>query len=327
MKAVQLRAFGKATTAPELAETDAPEPGAGQVVVALEAAPINPSDLLLITGHYGYRPALPAVLGAEGVGRIVAVGPGVDPVRIGERVLIVPTLEHGTWQDRTVIDATGAVPVDPAADVLQLAMLGINPITADLLLRRFVDLAPATWVAQTGANSAVGRYVIALARQAGVRTLNVVRRPELTDELLELGADAVVVTGPDLEELVEKALGGERISLLLDPIGGEAIDGLTAWLAFGATVVSYGAMSRAPLVLSVPDLVFGDVRVRGFWLKHWLDNTGSDEVAAAYGRLAALVADGTLHAPVAATYPLDQYRDALAHAAESGRDGKVLFRW
>jgi NADPH:quinone reductase-like Zn-dependent oxidoreductase len=327
MKRIELRAFGKPTMAPELVETESPEPGLGQVVVALEAAPINPSDLLLITGHYGYRPSLPAALGAEGVGRIVAVGHGVDPVRIGERVLIVPTMQDGTWQDQTVIDETGVVPVDSEADALQLAMVGINPLTADLLLRRCADVPPGAWVAQTGANSAVGRYVIALARQAGVRTLNVVRRPEVAEELLEIGADAVVVSGPDLEEQVEKVLGDERIALLLDPIGGDAVDWLTAWLAFGATVVSYGAMSRAPLVLSVPSLIFGDVRVRGFWLNHWLEISSTDEIGAAYTRLAALVADGTLHAPVAATYPLHQYRDALAHAAESGRDGKVLFRW
>ena len=326
MKRIELRAFGKPTTAPELVETGSPEPGPGQVVVALEAAPINPSDLLLITGHYGYRPSLPAALGAEGVGRIVAVGHGVDPVRIGERVLIVPTLRDGTWQDQTVIDETGVVPVDSEADALQLAMLGINPLTADLLLR-CADVPPGAWVAQTGATSAVGRYVIALARQAGVRTLNVVRRPEVVEELLEIGADAVVVSGPDFDEQVEKVLGDERIALLLDPIGGDAVDWLTAWLGFGATVVSYGAMSRAPLVLSVPSLIFGDVRVRGFWLNHWLENSSTDEIGAAYTRLAALVADGTLHAPVAATYPLHQYRDALAHAAESGRDGKVLFRW
>src|SRR5882724_10028578 len=183
MKALQLRAFGKPTTAPELVQSEAPEPGAGQVLVALEAAPINPSDLLLITGRYGHRPPLPAPLGAEGVGRIVAVGRAVDPVRVGQRVLIVPTLEHGTWQDQTVVDEGGAIPVDPEADALQVAMLGINPITADLLLRRFAAVAPGDWVGQTGANSAVGRYVIALAREAGVRTLNVVRRPEVADEL------------------------------------------------------------------------------------------------------------------------------------------------
>jgi NADPH:quinone reductase-like Zn-dependent oxidoreductase len=327
IRTLQLQAFGKPTTAPELVESEVSEPGPGQVLVALEAAPINPSDLLLITGRYGHRPPLPAPLGAEGVGRIVAVGRAVDPVRIGERVLIVPTLEHGTWQDQTVVDESGALPVDPKADALQLAMLGINPITADLLLRRFTDVAPGAWVGQTGANSAVGRYVIALAREAGVRTLNVVRRPEVADELLELGADAVVVSGPDLGEQLQKALGDEPLTLLLDGVGGEVVTGLASRLVFGGTLVSYGGMSGAPVVVSPADLIFRDVHVRGFWLKHWLDSTPRAEIVAAYSRLAGLVADGVLRSPVAATYPLGQYRDALAHAAQAGRAGKVLFAW
>ena len=235
MKTLQMRAFGKPTTAPELIESKAPELGPGQVLVALEAAPINPSDLLLIRGLYGHRPALPAALGTEGVGRILAVGTAVDPVRIGERVLIVPNLKHGTWQDQIAIDEDDAIVVDPAADVLQLAMLGVNPLTADLLLRRFVDLPPGAWVGQTGGNSAVGRYVITLAKLAGYRTLNVVRRPEVAAELLELGADAVVVSGSDLGEQLKKALGDERISLLLDAIAGDVITELASWLVHGGT--------------------------------------------------------------------------------------------
>jgi NADPH:quinone reductase-like Zn-dependent oxidoreductase len=86
-------------------------------------------------------------------------------------------------------------------------------------------------------------------------------------------------------------------------------------------------MSGAPVVVSPADLIFRDVHVRGFWLKHWLDSTPRDEIAAAYARLAALVAAGVLHAPVAATYPLEQYRDALVHSAQAGRAGKVLFAW
>jgi NADPH:quinone reductase-like Zn-dependent oxidoreductase len=327
MKTLQLRAYGKPATAAEFVEAEPLTPGGGQVVVALEAAPINPSDLLLMAGHYGIRPPLPAPLGAEGVGHIVAVGAAVDPARIGERVLVVPTLEHGTWRDQTMIDEGQAVPVDPKADPLQLSMLGINPLTADLLLRRFTDLAPGAWVGQTGANSAVGRYVIALAQQAGIRTLNVVRRPEVAAELTELGADAVVVSGPDLGEQLAKALGGDQISLLLDAIGGEVVTELAQSLVFGGTVVSYGGMSGAPAVVSPADLIFRDVRLRGFWLKNWLDTTPSAEIAESYGRLATLVADGALQAPVEATYPLDEYRDALAHAARPGRTGKVLFSW
>jgi NADPH:quinone reductase-like Zn-dependent oxidoreductase len=327
MKTLQITAFGKPTVAPELIESDPSEPEAGQVLVALEAAPINPSDLLLIRGWYGHRPALPAALGTEGVGRIVAVGSAVDPIRLGERVLILPTLQHGTWQDQVAIDERDAVAVDPTADVLQLAMLGVNPITADLLLRSFVHLPPGAWVGQTGANSAVGRYVIALAKRAGVHTLNVVRRPEAAAALADSGADAVVVSGPDLDEQIRKALGDERLSLLLDPIAGDVIAELAPWLVHGGTLVSYGGMSGAPAVVAPADIIFRDLTVRGFWQKRWMDTTPRDEIAAAYAPLAALVADGTLRAPVAATYPLGQYQDALVHATKSDGAGKVLFTW
>lgn len=293
----------------------------------MEAAPINPSDLLLIRGHYGHRPQLPAPLRTEGVGRVVAVGSSVDPGRIGERVLIVPTLQHGTWRDQLVVAEGDAIAVDTAADPLQLAMLGINPLTADLLLRSFVDLPPGSWIGQTAANSAVGRHVVALAQHAGLRTLNLVCRPEPAAELIKSGADAVVVSGPDLGEKVTRALGGERMSLLLDPVAGETFSSLLPWLADGGTVVSYGGMSGGPVALSPADLIFRDIRVRGFWQKHWVDTTPRDEVTAAYTLLDTLVTGGALHTPVAATYPLVGHRDALAHAAKTGLDGKVLFVW
>ena len=189
----------------------------------VRTAPINPSDLLLIRGVYGYRPELPAPLGAEGVGRIVAAGEGVDPARIGERVAIIPTLRQGTWRERTVVDVGHVVSVDPEADPLQLAMLGINPVTAHLVLNDYVHLKPGEWVAQTGAGSAVGRYVIALARRAGLRTLNVVRRASAVEELLAAGADAVVVSDETLSENVAAVLGGEPIALVLDAVGGEQL--------------------------------------------------------------------------------------------------------
>jgi len=172
MKALQFSSFGSPTDVVELAEIEPADPGRGQLAVAIEAAPINPSDLTLIKGVYGVRPALPAALGAEGVGRVIAVGDGVDASRVGERVLVVPNLEQATWREQTVLDERNAVPVDAGGDPLQLAMLGINPITAHCLLHGYVKLAPGAWVAQTGASSATACYVVALAKHAGLRTLN-----------------------------------------------------------------------------------------------------------------------------------------------------------
>lgn len=327
MKRLQISDFGSPEKVVQLVERPVPDPGVGEVLVAMEAAPINPSDLLLIRGRYGHRPQLPAELGTEGVGRIIDVGPAADATRIGERVLIMPTLRHGTWQDQIAVDADDAIPVDPDADALQLAMLGINPLTADLLLRCFVDLPAGAWVGQTGGNSAVGSYVIALARHAGLRSLSVVRRPEAVPALLESGADAVVVSGPQLAGELAQALGDERISLLIDAVAGDVVTEFASWLGHGGTLVSYGGMSGAPVPIAPADLIFRDLRVRGFWQKHWLDTTPREEIVASYARLGALVADGVLRTPVAATYPIEEGQLALAHVAQTGRAGKILFAW
>lgn len=327
MKSLHLLEFGKPTAAPQLVETEPPRPQRGQLLVSLEASPINPSDLLLIRGLYGHRPQLPAVLGSEGVGRIAAVGEGVDAGRIGQRVLIIPTLKHGTWQDTIAVDCDDVVEVDATADVLQLAMLGVNPHTAELLLRRFVDLQPGAWVGQTGGNSAVGRYVITLARQAGYRTVSVVRRSEVAADLRALGADAVVVNGPDLSEQLRHALGAERISLLLDATAGDVVAQLAPWLVPGGTVVSYGGTSGTPLAIKPSDMIFRDLKIRGFWQKRYLDAAPREELLETYSRLGALIAAGTLHVPIASTYPIEKYEDALAHATQPDRVGKVLFTW
>jgi len=125
MKTLQLSSFGAPTDVVELVEVDPADPGPGQLAVSIEAAPINPSDLNLIRGVYGVRPELPAALGAEGVGRVIAVGDGVDGSRVGTRVLVVPTFEQATWREQAVLDERNAVPVDLDGDPLQLAMLGV----------------------------------------------------------------------------------------------------------------------------------------------------------------------------------------------------------
>jgi NADPH:quinone reductase-like Zn-dependent oxidoreductase len=325
MKALQLPAFGPPTETAELIEVQSSPPGRGQVAVAIEAAPINPSDLNLIAGTYGYRPPLPAQLGAEGVGRIVAVGDGVDAGRVGERVAIIPTLRQGTWREQTVVDESDVVAVDPEADPLQLAMIGINPITAYVILHDFARLEPGAWVAQTGAGSAVGRYVIGLARHEGLRTLNVVRRAGAVQELLDAGADSVVVSDDTLAQQVTDALGGQSLSLVLDAVGGEPVSVLSGSLPMGGAIVSYASLDRKPVVVPPLGLIYRSISVHGWWLLNWLKSTPATEITETYARVAALVADGTLSAPVDAVYALENHRAALSHAKQSGRAGKVLF--
>jgi NADPH:quinone reductase-like Zn-dependent oxidoreductase len=325
MKTLQLWRFGAPSDVVELAEVEPTAPGPGQVAVSIEAAPINPSDLNLIRGVYGVRPQLPSALGAEGVGRVIAVGDGVDRSRVGTRVLVVPTLEQATWRQETVLDERNAVPVDPDGDPLQLAMLGINPMTAYCLLHAYVNLAPGAWVAQTGASSATAGYVLALAKHAGLRTLNVVRRTESVEPLLDAGADVVLVEGADLSERAADAVGEAAIELIVDAVAGDPVAQLAPLLKIGGQIVCYTARARQPLSIPIVDLIFRGLNVHGYWLNLWLHRTPPDTVAQAYHELAALVADGTLSAPVEATYALAEYREAIAHATRNDRNGKVLF--
>src|SRR6201989_1574410 len=251
LKTLQMSSFGEPTDVVELAEIAPGEPGPGQLAVAIEAATINPSDLMLVRGVYGVRPELPAALGAEGVGRVVAVGAGVDASRVGERVLVVPTLEQATWRERTILDEHNAVPVDADGDPLQLAMLGINPITAHSILHGYVKMAPGAWVAQTGASSATARYVLALAKHAGLRTLNVVRRAESVKSLFEAGGDVVLVEGDDLGKQAADAIGDEPLELVIDGVAGEAGARLAPLLKPGGQIVSYTARGRRPLSISI----------------------------------------------------------------------------
>jgi NADPH:quinone reductase-like Zn-dependent oxidoreductase len=325
MKELRIESFGAPAEVVRLVEVDEPTPAAGQLLVALEAAPINPSDLLLIQGVYGIRPDLPARLGAEGVGRVVGVGDGVDPARVGERVIVLPTQRQTTWTERTVAAERDLVTVDDAADPLQLAMIGINPMTAHLLLTKYAELKADEWVVQNASNSAVGRYVVDLARLAGLRTINIVRREEAADALRAEGVPNVLVSGPDLVEQVTALLGGEQLGLFVDSLGGSQSGELSGLLRPGSSIVAYSALSGRPHVVPFQQLIFRDISLRGLWLHTWLTGAPQAEIDSAYRYLAGLVGDGTLSAPVEATYPLEQYAEAIGRSAKFRRAGKILF--
>src|SRR5467141_71022 len=193
MRQLQLVAFGEPSEVIELNTVSEPILGQDDVLVSMEAAPLNPSDFMLVRGMYGVRPAFPFSVGSEGVGRVTQTGSKVDVALQGRRVLILPTYEQGTWADQVVVPVRNIVPMSTEADPLQLSMIGINPATAYLLLSRYVSLMPGDWIGQTAANSAMGQYIIALAKLAGAKTLNVVRREDAAEQVRQFGGDRVVL--------------------------------------------------------------------------------------------------------------------------------------
>ena len=322
MRQVLIDRYGPPEEVARCAEVaDVGAPGPGEVVFDVLAFPINPADVSFCRGTYRLRPPLPATPGAEAVGRVAAVGPGVSGVRPGDLVI---NLERENWTERRRVRADAVIPIPAGVDLRQAAMLRINPATALLLLTDIVKLGPGDWVIQNVANSAVGRLLIPLARARRIRTVNVVRRAALFGELKVLGADVCVVDGPDLADAVKAATGGASIPLGLDAVSGRATARISACLGEGGTVCNYGSMSGEDPVMSRASLTSGGQKLVGFILGRGLATRSLDAVRALYADLARQVLDGTLTAPVERVYPMEEIKAALVHAQRGERTGKIL---
>lgn len=300
-----------------------PRPRAREVVVALEASPIHAADLQAVSGHHPERPRLPgAIPGREGLGRVIEVGSEVDGLREGDRVLL--PLRPGAWRDRSALQASLLRPAPPAVAAEQLAMARVAPLTATVLLRAILRLRSGEWLIQNAANGSVGLRIAARARQLGIRTVNLIRRPEAERVVRQAGGDVVLIDrGRPLLDEIRAYTQGASIRLALDGVGGDATATLARALAHGGTLVHYGSAHGPSLSLPTHDLLARDLTVQGFWLPVWWHGADATQREAMEREALDLVAAAP-PVPVVATYGLGQIAQAVQHAAREGRNGKVL---
>src|SRR6266568_8563035 len=302
-----------------------PTPAQGEAAVKMRAAPINPADLNQIEGKYPVRSELPATPGFEGAGVIAEVGTNVTNVAVGDLVILPHSV--GTWRDAVAVKAEDLVVVPAGIEPVDAAMLKINPMTAWRLLHDYVELQKGDWLIQNAANSAAGRALIQIARELGYKTVNVVRRVELVNELRAEGGDVVLVDGGNLREEVKNATGGAPIRLGLNAVGGDSALRLANCLAPGSTLVTFGAMSLQPLKIPNGLLIFKDLRFRGIWINKWYDNATMAERMDAFRPLFEMAKRGLLRTKVEKSYSLSEAKAAVAHAAQGKRSGKIIFQF
>ena len=302
-----------------------PTPAADEAVVQMRAAPINPADLNQIEGKYPVRRELPATPGFEGAGVVTELGAEVKGLTKGSLVILPHNV--GTWRDAIAVKAEDLVVVPDRIEPAQAAMLKINPLTAWRLLHDYVDLKKGDWLIQNAANSAAGRDVIQIAHELGYKTVNVVRRAELVDELRADGGDVVLVDGDKLRDEVKSAIGGTPIRLGLNSVGGDSALHVANCLAPGGTLVSFGAMSLQPLKIPTGLLIFKDLRFRGIWINKWYDNATPSERMETFQPLFDMAKRGLLKTKIEKAYPLTEVKAAVTHAAQSKRSGKIVFEF
>jgi NADPH:quinone reductase-like Zn-dependent oxidoreductase len=325
VKALVFERFGEPGEVLRLAEVPMPEPGPGQVRVRMIASPVNPSDLLVVRGRYVVLPTPPATPGFEGVGVVDKAGPGLlGRLVVGKRVVAINDA-GGNWAEYALIHARQARPVPDDIPDDQAASFFVNPATALALVRHVLEVPRGAWLLQTAANSALGRMIIRLARHDGIRTLNIVRRPELASELESLGADRVVVAeNGQFADEVGRIVGAASLGHAIDPVGGAMGTEALRCLGPGGRLIVYGSLTNQPLSVDPRPLITRAIRIESFWLGRWMRSRWIPENLRLFREIARLIRAGVLTTEPGRLLALDQWREAVQGAEAGGRRGKIL---
>jgi NADPH:quinone reductase-like Zn-dependent oxidoreductase len=307
-------------------DVPAPQPARGEVLVRMLASPVNPSDLMYIAGKYGLKPRYPATPGFEGVGVVEATGGGLlGWLRKGKRVAVISD-RTGNWAEYTVTKARQVVPVPDDLSDEQAATFFVNPATAIVMTQSVLRITRGAWLLQSAAGGELGKMIIRLGKKFEFRTVNVVRRREQVDELKKLGADVVLVESDGPLPAQVSAAVPDGVRYAIDPVGGKTGSEVIAALAPGGRCLLYGSLTDEPLTIHPRFLLSNDVSVSGFWLATWARLQGAFTMLSLFRKVRALMREGVLQSTFAATYPLEDVKKAVEHAAAPGKGGKVLLR-
>ncbi|MFV8752202.1 alcohol dehydrogenase catalytic domain-containing protein [Nannocystaceae bacterium ST9] len=311
MRALHIQQAGHPLEVLELVELPEPEPGPGELLVEVLASPIAPMDRLQIRGRYPLPTSWP---GAEGVGRVLAHGPGVERPQVGARVLL--PIRCGAWRERLTMPAEFAVTIPERRATRDVSTLRIEGLSASVLLD---SVAPSEWFVHSPGAGSVGRYLTALAGPRGQHSIALVGSREPIADLWGLGADHVFVREGDLPRRVAE-LGLPLPRVGFDGSGGATSELMAAMLEVGGELVVYGGMARRGPALSIEQLVHRDIGVRGFWLHRWAQGAGEHYVQA---QLQELV-ESELRERIAGEFELADWRAALELAEREPSRGRVL---
>ncbi|CAL8467495.1 g7033 [Coccomyxa elongata] len=312
----------------QITKTPVPAPQDGEVLVRVLYRPVNPSDVYRLIDMPGRGPTkLPFVPGLEGYGEVEENGPGTSGnYKTGDRVVAVPWPSRetgmGTWQQYVAVPEKNLVRVPDPIDSKPASQFLVNPVTAFGLVDD-MSVPEGKWLLQTAAGSVLGRIVIAIAKKRGVKTINVVRRSEQKQELLDLGADEVIATDKeDLVSRVQEITGGEGAYGALDAVGGKEIGTVLDSIRASGRVFLYGALGGPEVSYNVLKVIYEAKKVEGWVLFDWLYRGG--DAKEKLQKVWDLFLDGTIQPYTGEVFPLEKAAEAVQASLRVGRGGKIL---
>ncbi|MGY3556004.1 quinone oxidoreductase family protein [Williamsia sp. R60] len=303
----------------DVVETADPEPGPGEVLVRVAAIGVNFIDTYQRSGMYPMT--LPFIPGSEGAGEVVAVGPGVDSISVGQRVAWCDA--PSSYAELVVVPAARAVAVpDTIADDVAASAL-LQGITAHYLLDGAAHPRPGDTVLVHAGAGGVGLVLTQMAKARGLLVITTVSNDAKEDLSRRAGADEVLRYGDQVAEQVRSLTGGAGVTVAYDGVGADTFEQSLAATAVRGIVVLFGAASGPVPPFDLQRLnAAGSLSVTRPTLKHFISDP--EELAWRAGEVMSGIADGSVTVRVAHTYPLAEARQAHIDLAARATTGSVV---
>ena len=323
--ALTLKNFGEPATALELVELPSEEPKNSEAIVSMDAVGMHIADGLFVRGREMIARTMPCVPGFEGVGTVSKIGTGVKNLKEGDKVLL--PMGTGSMRQELKIHASQLTKVPkPYAPDEQLALITVNGFTAYFLLKDYRKLKQNDWIIQNAANSNVGRYLIALAKQEGIKTINIVRRKEVARELKKIGGTEVIISSDEFPSKYLSKFLKRKIMLGIDAVAGDATEHLAICLGDGSLLVNYGTVTKRPCHISFWTMFRKEFSLTGMSTLNGFKKRSKKRSIEIHKHLAKLANQKLLQAKIAKKYSFEDYLLAYDHIDKTGseRDGKVV---
>ena len=311
----------------QVRQVPVPSPTHGQVLIKVEGAPINISDLSSIKGSYVPKP-FPRTLGFEGSGLVVASGGGeLADSLVNKRVSFTVSKDgsYGSWAEYTIADAPGTFVLKDDVTFEEGASLIVNPMTAALFLAKIRE-GGHQGVLQNAAASALGKQLIRWCNKEGIPIVNIVRRQEQADVLHSLGAAHVLVeTQDDFKQRLAQICNEYNVTVAFDPVAGESTGLLFDAIKDNGVVYVYGGLSGKPSLISPMSLISTGKRVEGLWLTRWLVTLTPEQREQVGDEVQSLIHD-VLKTDYVKEFNVRTVPEAVVFYSQNQSAGKVLIR-
>ncbi len=292
------------------------------MLIKVLGSPIQPADYFFINGTYRFKPEFPQTAGLEGAGIVESPGKNVPDIT-GK---LVSFFERSAWAEYIVVPKESIVILPDSFPINKAAQFYLNPFTAWGLLEES-KMNAGEWLLLTAANSTVSRLVIQLAKLRGINVIAAIRDVRQTSKLTALGADAVVfIEDEHFSEQINTITSGTGFHAALDAVGGTAGTKILQNMATNGRVIIYGLLSKKPVQFFNSQVIYKNLEIKGFGIRGFLQRQTKEQKDKMVKTLIDEIAKPSFELPVASSFSLEQFKEALAANDERGITGKIIFK-